>query len=82
MHKGLNFCHVKFHHDLSVGLENVPRKPQNFGDNWPFASERVTRKKSMNARCRFTSVPLLQRNVSIFVAQKVKGTVRKPIRAT
>ena len=34
--KGLT--HVKFYPDLSVGFENLPRKPQNFGDNRPLAS--------------------------------------------
>ena len=38
MYVGLNFSHVKFYHDLSAGLKNLPRKPQNFGDIWPLAS--------------------------------------------
>ena len=38
MYEGLTFSHVKFYHDLSAGLKNLPRKPQNFGDNWPLAS--------------------------------------------
>ena len=32
-----NFSHVKFYHDLSADLKKLPRKPQNFGDNWPLA---------------------------------------------
>ena len=38
----LKFSHVKFYHDLSVGFKNLPRKPQNFGDNWPLASSYVS----------------------------------------
>ena len=41
MYEGLNFSHVKFYHDLSAGLKNLQRKPQNFGDNWPLASRQV-----------------------------------------
>ena len=41
VYEGLNFSHVKFYHDLSAGLKKFPRKPQNFGDNWPLASMRV-----------------------------------------
>ena len=38
VYEGLNFSHVKFYHDLSAGLKNLRRKPQNFGDNRTFAS--------------------------------------------
>ena len=38
VYEGLNFPHVKYYHDLSAGLKNLPRKPKNFGDNWPLAS--------------------------------------------
>ena len=38
VYEGLNFSHVKCYHDLSAGLKNLLRKPQNFGDNWPLAS--------------------------------------------
>ena len=38
MYEGLKFSHVKFYHDISAVFNNLPRKPQNFGDNWPLAS--------------------------------------------
>ena len=37
--KGLTFLTWNFYHDISAGLKNLPRKPQNFGDNWPLASK-------------------------------------------
>ena len=38
MYEELSFSHVKFYYYLSACFENLPRKPQNFGDNWPLAS--------------------------------------------
>ena len=42
MYRGLNFSHVKFYHDLSAGLKNLQRKPQNFGNKWPLARKAKT----------------------------------------
>ena len=44
VYEGLNFSHVKFYYDLSAGFKKIPRKPQNFGDNWPLASNWALKK--------------------------------------
>ena len=38
VYEGLTFSHVKFYYNLSAKFENLPRKPQNFDDNWLLAS--------------------------------------------
>ena len=38
VYEGLISSHVKFDHNLPAGLKKLPRKPRNFGDNWPLTS--------------------------------------------
>ena len=49
MYEGLNFSHVKFYQDLSAGFKNLPRKTQNFGDDWPLASMLLVKSENNNS---------------------------------
>ena len=60
MYEGLKFSCVKFYHDLSAGSKNLPRKLQNFGDNWPLASI-STSGMNLNVRLQqvYRAVPIM-----------------------